>query len=242
MTLYDYAVQNERPDLLSEWDRDRNRLLPAEVSQGSEKKVWWRCPQGHTYDAYVFSRVAGDGCPYCAGKRVLAGFNDLATTDPALAAEWADDALTPAQVNRGSHKSVKWRCALGHEYKAEVYARSSGTGCPYCSGKKVLVGFNDLATTHPKIAAQWDETLNGSFTPQMVTRGSNRRAWFRCQEGHVWSAFIFSRTKAKGTGCPICAGNTAAARRFRENQQRDTALREPSPRRKTAQPPANVNI
>ena len=226
-------LASTHPALAAEWDFRKNKLLPSEVSRGTNKKVWWLCPEGHTYSAFVYARIAGDGCPYCSGKKVLPGFNDLATTDPALAAEWADDSASPASVNRGSHKRVKWRCALGHEYEAEIYARAAGNGCPYCSGHKVLVGFNDLATTHPRIAAQWDEELNGSLTPQMVTRGSNKRAWFRCEDGHVWSALIFSRTRAKGTGCPVCAGQvkTKLAGRYR----RDTIRRRaPAERRETA--------
>ena len=42
---------------------------------------------------------------------------------------------------------------------------------PYCAGRKVLAGFNDLATLAPEVACQWHTTLNGSLTPDMVTAG-----------------------------------------------------------------------
>ena len=61
----------------------------------------------------------------------------------------------------GSHKKMSWKCDLGHRWNAQVGSRASGTGCAICSGKVVLIGFNDLVTTRPDLAAQadgWDST------------------------------------------------------------------------------------
>jgi len=54
-------------------------LLPTQVAAGTLKKVWWKCPKGHSYFASVASRVRGSGCPACGGKTVVPGENDLAT-------------------------------------------------------------------------------------------------------------------------------------------------------------------
>ena len=194
------------PELAAEWDEEKNGMPASQVLSGASFEAWWRCKKGHSYQALVYSRLAGTDCPYCTGKLVLPGFNDLATTDPQLAGEWADTTVSPSEVNRGSHKLVTWRCPVGHDYQAAVYARVAGNGCPYCTGRKVLAGFNDLATTHPKVAAQWDRELNGNLTPQMVSRGCGKKVWWRCAEGHVWQAAVFSRTRKKASDCPICAG------------------------------------
>ena len=82
------------------------------------------------------------------------------------------------------------------------------TGCPYCAGKKVLPGFNDLATKEPKIAEQWHPELNGDLTPEMVSVGSSKRVWWQCSYGHVWKAYIFSRATGSKVGCPVCARKT----------------------------------
>lgn len=91
---------------------------------------------------------------------------------------------------------------------------ASGSGCPYCAGRKVLAGFNDLATREPLLAKQWHPKLNGSLTPEMVTPGSHRKVWWQCHEGHAWRAVIYSRTGPKRSGCPVCAG------RVRERKER----------------------
>ena len=69
-----------------------------------------------------------------------------------------------------------------------------------------MPGFNDLATLHPDIAAQWHPTLNNDLTPQMVRPGSKRKIWWQCQDGHVWKAVVYSRTGPGKCGCPVCAG------------------------------------
>ena len=83
-----------------------------------------------------------------------------------------------------------------------------GGGCPYCANRKVLPGFNDLATIQPLVTKQWHETLNGTLTPEMVTAGSHKKAWWQCSYGHVWKATIYSRAGVQQCGCPVCAGRT----------------------------------
>lgn len=133
----------------------------------------------------------------CAGKAVLLGENDLASRFPAIAGEWhptQNGPLTPNRVSASSNKKVWWRCPLGHSYQAVVAARTTGgSGCPYCAGRKVLAGFNDLAYRFPAIAAQWYFPLNGALTPEMVTAGSRRKVWWECPSGHIWKAVIYSR-------------------------------------------------
>lgn len=220
-------LESTHPRLAAEWDTEKNGTTAAAVSAGSAVNAWWRCPEGHSYHAVVHSRTAGSGCPYCSGKSVLSGFNDLATTNPELLSSWADERLSPTEVNRGSHRMVRWSCERGHRYEAAAFARVAGNGCPYCAGHKVLPGFNDLATTHPQVAAQWDQERNGTLTPAMVTRGSNKKVWWRCSAGHVWQALVFSRTREKAADCPVCAGRARVKMegRYRRpenrNQRRD---------------------
>ena len=169
---------------------------PTQVMWGSNKKLPWRCPRGHEYEARVADRTGDKGqCPYCSGKRVLPGFNDLATVAPDIAAQALFD---PTTVTSGSGKIGLWRCTLGHEWKAQVSSRVSlQLGCPYCSGQRVLAGFNDLATVQPQLAAQ------ALFDATKMTAGSRFKGEWECPEGHRWKATVSSRTA--GTGCPSCA-------------------------------------
>lgn len=199
------------PELAKQWHPAKNApLTPREVAAGSRRKVWWKCDQGHEWQAAIFSRTAGTGCPVCAGRVIVPGVNDLAHWFPQIADQWnsgKNGGLRPDAVSPNSNRKVWWICEAGHEYAATVASRTvHGSGCPYCAGKKVLPGFNDLATVEPKVAAQWHPDLNGALTPEMVTAGSRRMIWWQCAEGHVWKTAVYSRTGPQKCGCPVCSG------------------------------------
>ena len=141
----------------------------------------------------------------------------MALTDPVLLAQWDRERngdLTPDGVTHGSHRRVWWRCEKGHSWQAAIAARTKRkTGCPYCTGRKVLAGYNDLATRFPDLARQWHQTINGHLTPEQVSAGSRRQVWWQCGLGHVWKARVHSRAGKQRRGCPVCAGRARAANR-----------------------------
>lgn len=199
------------PQILKLWS-GRNILSPAEVTSGSHRKVWWRCDRGHEWESQIaVVAVEGCGCPYCMGKRAIPGETDLATLRPDVLEAWdfeKNQEIDPGNVLPSSHEKAWWRCSLGHSWQAMIFSRTreQAAGCPYCTGKKVLPGFNDLATKKPKVAEQWHQPLNGELRPEDVSPGSNWKVWWRCREGHVWQAAIYSRTRERASGCPVCAG------------------------------------
>lgn len=191
------------PDLAAQavgWD-------PNSVTKGSSKKLEWKCSLGHLYKSLVKARVnQNSGCPYCAGRKVLAGFNDLSTTHPSIASEaycW-----DPTTISLGSHKNLEWKCSIGHIWNAPVQHRTGKQGrtCPFCNGREVLAGFNDVATTDPELITEAD-----GWDPTTVYSGSGKKYPWICSLGHRWLSTVKDRTrvrKSKKTGCPICSWST----------------------------------
>ena len=128
------------PEIAKEWNFDRNgNLKPQNITANSNKKIWWKCNQGHEWQARIDHRSSGSGCPYCAGKKVLKGFNDLQTSNPVLAKEWnykKNNGLTPADVTPNSNKKLWWKCSSGHEWQARIADRNKGRDCPICRKTK----------------------------------------------------------------------------------------------------------
>lgn len=205
-------ILHTHPDIAKLWDYEKNYpITPENVSSGSGKMVWWKCDLGHSWKKNVYNTTKGQGCPYCSGRRVLSGFNDLKTTHPDIAQQWnyeKNGDLTPQDITHGSGKKVWWVCDKGHEYKSSVLNKTrKGRGeCPYCIGRKVLTGYNDFAHLFPELLQQWDNDKNKGINPETLRPGSNKKVWWVCDRGHSYKQDIVSRTTNK-SGCPYCSGH-----------------------------------
>ena len=198
----DFAT--EHPELAKEafgWD-------PSKFFSGSGKRVLWKCPAGHIWKGQIYRRTTGkyfSTCTICSGRKILVGFNDLATTHPKIATdahEW-----DPTKVSKGSIKKQKWKCPKGHIYETSPNTRTNNdSGCTYCSNLKAWPGYNDLATTHPEIASEaygWD--------PTKVVHGSIKKYKWKCSLGHIFENTPNSRTnisgRKNGQNCSMCSGH-----------------------------------
>jgi hypothetical protein len=198
------------PDLAAQFHPTKNgNLTPADFVAGTNKRLWWKCPAApdHEWEAAGSTRLAGHGCPACAGQKVSV------TTDlnriPELAAQFhptKNGNLTPADVVAGTMTKLWWKCPKGpdHEWLASGRERVSRRGCPFCAGLRVSVT-NSLAS-YPDLAAQFHPTKNGDLTPADLVAGTAKRIWWKCPIGpdHEWQAT--GNTRMSGKGCPYCAG------------------------------------
>ncbi len=203
-------METTHPKLAREFDFEKNSPFDSKtLIAGTHKKLWWICPEGHSYEVSGMKRVSENaGCPFCSSKRVLKGFNDMATLAPQLLPHFhfeKNAPLVPEQLAYRTNKTLWWICERGHEYRAKPGNRlqEGGLGCPVCSGHKVLAGFNDLATTRPDLLSSWHPSKNKVLTPETVLAGTNKRAWWICPEGHEWFTYISLRSR--GTNCPRCS-------------------------------------
>lgn len=200
---------SEVPNLANEWDKTNNEDSPTQTRVMSVNPATWSCSKGHNWEATPFTRfTTGSLCPYCAGKRVWPGFNDLKTLRPELAAEWnykRNFPASPEKISPGDNSKFWWSCSKGHEWEAVVNNRTrgrngKGTGCPYCQNRKVMPGFNDLATTHPELLSSWDFKKN-KVLPSEVFFGQKDPAYWVCEKEH--STFLPPRTRIRrGTSSP----------------------------------------
>ena len=223
----DLASRN--PRLAQEWHPFLNgKLKPDEVTDNSNRIVWWRKTvsdpdTGEVMDlewqASVANRNRRADNPFEAGKMVKKEYNSLSKLRPDIAKEWhpiKNGKLTPDDVTPGSNKTVWWiitytdlntgEC-FDMEWKATVWNRTAGKGCPYVGGHAVLKGFNDLKTLNPELAAEWDTLKNGRLSPDMVTAKSEKKIWWRCPQcGKLWRASIDHRSNGQQHNCDKIKG------------------------------------
>ncbi|MCR5097182.1 MAG: zinc-ribbon domain-containing protein, partial [Erysipelotrichaceae bacterium] len=146
-----------------------------------------------------------------------------ASVCPELAAEWDYDKndTLPSEHTAKSNALVWWKCKQGHEWKTKIASRTQNkdhfTGCPYCSNRYVMSGYNDLATIRPDIAFEWNYIKNGELTPDQVTPGSNKKVWWKCLNcGNEWKTTVCHRSD--GQGCPKCSNKLKDKRRYLKNK------------------------
>lgn len=137
------SIEKTHPDLLKEWDYDKNIINPEEVSAGSQEFAWFKCLENpeHPSSLVTIQHKAGrkDGCSYCSNKKVN-HTNCIATTHPHLLKEWNYEengrrGIYPDQITFGSGKLVDWECPKGHNWRTPPAMRASKhnkTECPKC--------------------------------------------------------------------------------------------------------------
>ena len=105
-----------------------------------------------------------------------------------------------------------WRCVRGHSWSASMANRYGLLAdCHVCTGRKVIPGYNDLASYSLPILNEWDYEINTHVAPTEVSISSSKKVWWKCKENHRWQAQISNRTKSNNpTGCPECAGKNVS--------------------------------
>ena len=193
-------LQTLSPDIAKELHPTLNcGLKPSAIHNGSNRKVWWLCPRGHSYQKMVVKRTKrGQICPICRIEDKA-----FANVHPELLQYWdynKNKGLDPLKVSYGSDKKVWWLCKEGHSYQQKVNSKSKGAGCPICTHQQVSEE-TCLATINPEIAKEWHPTKNGELTPFDVMPSAHKKVWWLCPSGHEYQAVVYARQR---TGCPIC--------------------------------------
>lgn len=219
------------PEILKEWHPTKNGdLTPQDVmATTSKKKVSWICENGHEWVAAPAQRIKNGEirpCPKC-WRAMQKHYNvtpkikdnNITLTHPELLQEWhptLNGDLDPQYISEGSKRKIWWRCSLGHCWQTSVKERlrrsktgKIGTGCPYCSGNRILSGYNDLATRCPDAQNIWDFEKNetdGISIYEIGTSSHKRVAWHCPQCSHEWKAQIVWTIQLKPE-CPKCHCN-----------------------------------
>lgn len=205
------------------WSNNNDRSY-TEFSTVSYEIVEWHCPvcKGSFEKIicdYVKQIKAGENpCPYCAGKKALAGFNSLDTVIDNIDDVWE-------KINKKSYTELlptssyvaNWKCSTCHGvYKKRVsdYVKSIKNGksiCPYCNNKEPLAGFNTIETVNSDWLEEWSYRDNYLLCrPDEITPNSAHKVWWKCKEcGYIYkmapktrAMFEFRHRKP----CPCCKG------------------------------------
>lgn len=206
--LNERSLSHKFPNLLNEWDYQKNKLSPEQVSAGTRNKAYWICSKcKYSWKASVVSSASGGrSCTRCAGK-VADETNSISVTHPHLLEEWDNSKnidLEPTSVIAGSDKYADWLCkACGHSWSTKVKERAlNKTACPKCKVLRVKGSRGLLIHEHPEIAMEWHPTKNPESV-EKISSGSSKNVWWLCKEAHEYQRIVIKRVGSKSL-CPKC--------------------------------------
>lgn len=197
------SVTAKRKDIVDQWSC-KNDFLPEEVYYNTTSPVLWECTTcSGTYAFPVSDKREGNvSCPYCNGRRVLSGFNEIPSW---LITEYSLKNEVPiSEYPVNSVHKVLWTCPTCHgDYLYRICDREIGDdSCPYCRHKKILVGFNSLADTDPDLAKEWSS--GNSDLPSEYMKSSTHRALWTCPTCHGNYFYRICDRELDDDSCPYC--------------------------------------
>lgn len=207
----DFASMN--PGRAAFWDYSKNDNDPEFYTASSNKKAWFTCERGHSFNIGLNSVALGRWCRYCARNVTQSGVNDIASMRPDLLDIWdenlnVDPEVQPDNISVASHQKVYWKCRdYSHSWLSSISYVATGGGCSVCAGRQVLAGFNDFASKTPSKAKFWDYTKNED-RPENVAANSGKYFWFTCENSHEFRRNLCDIT-SNGFWCPYCSGKIA---------------------------------
>lgn len=205
-------LESRRPIIAQELDEEKSGVTARRLLFDSPDTVWWKCSKGHSYSASPVDRLLGIGCPYCTHRIIVPGLNDLFTEFPRCESVWDTQTNTvdPHTIAAVTNLKVWWRCKKANHAPFQKTPREflmSRNKCPYCSGERVLRGYNDLATLYPEIAKEFDVERNecGPEDVQAINlnRGIRIQFFWRCNAGHTYKRTVPEQVK-NHKPCPVC--------------------------------------
>lgn len=188
---------------IAEWfHSEKNVVSLDQVTSGSSKRIWWKCPKEHVFLRSVTDMVnRGASCNYCSG-RLASPENNLRVHYPQLADMFdkGDNGMLATEVTVSGTKKVNWKCLEGHDFKKSVYETvKTGGMCREC---------NSLSFRFPHIFVELSS--KNTFDTTGLSFGSNKNVLWECLQGHEWKTAVHKRT-GRGDGCPTCSGRYASA-------------------------------
>lgn len=219
LTEKNNSIVNKHPKIKEYWDCEKNgKITPEQISHSSIKRIYLKCPKGHEWESSAHNFSNAPYCPICSGAVTLKGYNDLFTTNPELKSQWSPkNKINPTTIRKGSNKRALWICPkCGFEYEMIVQDKTLGRKCPYCTNRKIKIGYNDLKTTNPELIKEWNYEKN-SIKPEEVMNNSSKKVWWRC---HICNTEWETKIRNRGIlnrGCPKC-GLKKQVDNFRMNQ------------------------
>lgn len=177
----DWCLINGHQDWLDLWDYELNGCGPEDVAYRSNKMWYFKCPRGlHESERYsLHNVVTWVSCNFCTkchsfGQWILDTFGSDAI-DLYHSNQNINDWFV---IGIRSSKPIWVKCRVqSHpDYKTTPNKFFEGDRCPVCANRQIVVGINDIATTHPEYVKYFKNPDDAG----LYSIHSGQYTWFTC--------------------------------------------------------------
>lgn len=189
----------------------RNKFPDVELIssyESSRKNVLFRCRVcGHEWSQRFFNL---SGCPQCKPNRRTETFSHEDYLK--MLNDRGINNIIPIEQYIMSRTNIKHKCLkCGYEWSVKPNNILTGYGCPFCSGKAVIKGVNDLWTTDRSTA----NLLLNKEDGYKYSRMSGKKLDWVCGEcGSVVRQRTISNVVQQGLRCPVCSDGNSIPNKF----------------------------
>lgn len=208
------AKRKTNEEYILELQQKLPHIIPKEQYQGNRVSILHHCSI-HNVDWMVspFNLLQhGNGCKFCQEEAHRAHCDERKKSNEQFVKEVFDlgTGIKPLDKYDGLRTKIRFQCANGHIWSSTPHDILYGYGCPYCSGNKVLRGFNDLWTTHPGVASM----LKDKDIGYEISYGTHRVLDFVCPQCGYVKQMSPKQIISYGFGCNMCSVGIKYPNRF----------------------------
>jgi hypothetical protein len=187
-SFYDWCIENNRQDLLDRWDYELNKCSPKDISYGTNKKYYFKCPNNihNSASAKIIHITRNNLIIKCLQCNSFAQWGIDNICSDFLEKYWDYEkniGINPWNISHASDKKVWIKCQKVNyhgSYLKTVAAFTSGkTRCPYCYNRKIHP-LDSLGAKYPQVLSIWSDKNKKS--PYEYAPMSKKKVWWKCSE------------------------------------------------------------
>lgn len=218
-SFYDWCLENNRQDMLNSWDTELNKSYPSEISYGTRKEYYFKCPRGiHKSELRNINTLTTNNRQLkCNECNSFAQYNIDNICEDFLEKYWdyEKNTINPWKVGHSSEIKIWIKCQE-KDYHESYKVRCDNFSlnihrCPYCSGKQVNLkdsfaqwGIDNVCSDF--LEKYWSNM--NTINPWQISKSSSKKVLIKCQEkdyhdDYTLSCFSFFN----GDRCPYCSNH-----------------------------------
>ena len=206
-SFYDWCIENNHEDWLLLWDYELNGCSPKEVSRGTQKKYYFKCPKGlHESEQKWLHSFANSGivlkCNQCNSFEQWCIKNNH--EDWLELWDYSLNKCSPSEISYSTHNKYFFKCKNGiHKSEKKtihnLVNENANLKCKQCNsfGQYLIDTYGENA-----LELYWDYEKN-KINPFSIAKNSHKDVWIKCRAISYHPSYkIQCSSFYKGSRCP----------------------------------------